>query len=110
MMKFNNLRRPPKRKCCSDEIDSNPQPAVKKKCLNKQLYFAPLETDEASSNASINDQLQDEWAKSKPKKNSPAVPHCYIKQRQDWICDTCPVVSEILQKYPILKKGRWVCN
>ena len=31
-------------------------------------------------------------------------------QRRNWIEEDCPLVGEILQKYPIFKKSRYVCS
>ena len=53
--------------------------------------------------------LQKEWAKSKPKqKTVRKFFNATLKQRHMWIQDTCPIVSDILERYPMLKKPRWV--
>ena len=108
MMKFKNLRRPKKNAL---ESDNENEPPSKKKFTwgtNKRLCFSP-QVDEELTSDEAKALLKQEWAKAKPKKK--LVRRYFtasFQGRHDWIRESCPVVSEILLEYPLLKKSRWV--
>lgn len=108
MTKFKNLRRPPRKRSCDDDTNVTGQASTKKKCSSKRLYFPPSVTEEISIDEP-EAKLSHEWAKPKPKRK--IVRQCLsatLKDRQEWIQESCPVVCDVLEKYPMLKKGRWV--
>ena len=106
MMKFKNLRRP--RKNTDKGNDSLGQLPKKRKC--QRLHYSPSPNDDNElSYEDAYSTLQDEWSKQKPKRRVlKELLIATMNERQTWIKATCAKVKDVLEKFPMLTKKRWV--
>ena len=109
---FKNFRRNYKKQAMQEaSIESSPP----SKRMKLQLDINDdLEIDEEEYEEVIK-QMQEEYkrksAKGKQGRSSSTVKHLMGKtrlRRLKWIQDECPLVSEVLKKFPFLKANRWV--
>ena len=105
MMKLKNLRRP--RNKTDKENESLEQVPKKRKC---QLHYSPSRYDDNElSYEDAYSALQDEWSKQKPKRRVlKELLIATMNERQTWVKETGAKVKDVLEKFLMLTKKRWV--
>ena len=81
-----------------------PNPPKRPKVTHKKICLSDLNAQEEM------ERLEAELQKKNPdKKFVKKALESTFPQRRNWIEEDCPLVGEILQKYPVFKKSRYVC-
>ena len=87
----------------NDDLQQNPP--KKPKMIHKKIDLSDSNAQEEM------ERLETELKKKNPdKKFVKKALESTFPQRRNWIEEDCPLVGEILQKYPIFKKSRYVCS
>ena len=106
MVKFKNLHRP--RNKTDKENESLEQLPKKRKC--QSLHYSPSPNDDNElSYEDAYSALQDEWSKQKPKRRVlEELLIATMNEQQTWVKRTGAKVKDVLEKFPMLTKKRWV--
>lgn len=87
----------------NDSLQQNPP--KRPKMIHKKISLSDSNAQEEM------ERLEAELQKESPdKKFVKKALESTFPQRRNWIEEDCPLVGEILQKYPIFKKSRYVCS